>query len=248
MKKLSVLLALFLLLTACGQANERKEENGEKERVVELEVDAREESEKVTFVIQIENETEKEVTFEFPSSQLYEIIVHDENGEEVYRYSVGKMFMQAIHYETIEANGYREWKESWNYMKDGERVAPGEYDVTVEWKGNLKEGSTELVAEEDFDVPMKHPSIANVKVGHKEDHVIITGESITAGEEIHYVIEDGHNELAKGKVPIEAKDKWTPFTINVKKTELKSDRNKILLLYAKESKEPFIITIQEETK
>lgn len=241
MKKLSILFVLMLLLSACGQQNERQE--GETMPI--FTVDAREETEQVTFVLMMKNETEDEITFEFPSSQLYEITVLNDEGKEVYRYSTGKMFTQAIQTESISAKDVKVWEESWNYMYDGERVRRGEYTVKVEWKGFTKDGENELTATETFNVPSVHPSFSNVKVEKKDDSILITGEIKTAGKQGSFVIEDGHYELHKGTIPVDKQNEWTSFSISVLKEEIESDRKPYLLLYTEESKDPFIVTIDD---
>lgn len=244
MKKLSTLF-IALCLTACGLGNERQEgTNNEKEAPVQFLVDAMEATEEVRFVLTMKNKTDREVTFEFPSSQLYEIVVTNEEDVEVYRFSNGKMFTQAIHYETIDPSNYRKWSEVWNYMKDGERVPPGNYTVKAFWQGYAKDVPKDLVATEEFTIRSTHTSFKNVFVEEKNDWFIVTGKVKSSGSFMKYVVEDGHNELAKGKVEIKKINEWTSFTIKLNKKDLSPNRAIILLLYSMESDEPYIYPLK----
>ncbi|WP_243291310.1 BsuPI-related putative proteinase inhibitor [Bacillus sp. FJAT-47783] len=244
MKKLSALF-VALCLTACSVGNERQEGTiHEKEASVQFLVDAMEATEEVRFDLTMKNKTDQEITFEFPSSQLYEIIVTNEEGDDVYRYSNGKMFTQAIHYETINPSDYRTWTESWNYMKDGQRVPPGKYTVKAIWKGNAKDVPKQFVTKEKFTVPSAHPSIKDVVVKENDELFIVTGKVKTSGNVIKYVVEDGHDELAKGEVDITKENEWTSFAMKLNKKDLSSERAIILLLYSKESDEPYIFPLK----
>ncbi|WP_421381388.1 BsuPI-related putative proteinase inhibitor [Bacillus salacetis] len=53
------------------------------------------------FVYTVKNQTEKEVTFEFTSSQRYDYAVKDEEGKTVYLYSSTAAFMQVLGEETL---------------------------------------------------------------------------------------------------------------------------------------------------
>ncbi|WP_205207759.1 BsuPI-related putative proteinase inhibitor [Bacillus sp. P14.5] len=53
------------------------------------------------FVYTVKNQTEKEVTFEFTSSQRYDYAVKDASGETVFLYSSAAAFMQVLGTETL---------------------------------------------------------------------------------------------------------------------------------------------------
>jgi protein involved in sex pheromone biosynthesis len=98
-------------------------ENGE----LELKVDVNVTEHQVKFIITLANHSNEMKKLEFPTSQKYEIIVTDGNAQEVYRYSAGKMFTQAIEYALIKQGESVQWEEIWEYGNS----MPGDYEVEV---------------------------------------------------------------------------------------------------------------------
>ena len=88
-------------------------------------------NERVEFELLIKNNEETPLHFEFPTSQYYEITVTDQTGQEVYRYSKGRFFLQAL--QTIRIDPHQTFRkvESWNYKVNGKRVPAGQYTVTA---------------------------------------------------------------------------------------------------------------------
>jgi hypothetical protein len=87
--------------------------------------------EKVDFELLIKNNEESPLHFEFPSSQFYEITVTDQSGQEVYRYSKGRFFLQALQTIKIEPHQTYRKVENWDYKVNGRRVPAGQYTVTA---------------------------------------------------------------------------------------------------------------------
>lgn len=83
------------------------------------------------FELLIKNKGEASLQLEFPTSQYYEITVTDQSGNEVYRYSKGRFFLQALQNLKIEPLQTYRKIESWDYKVNGKRVPPGEYTVTA---------------------------------------------------------------------------------------------------------------------
>ncbi|MDQ0162410.1 BsuPI-related putative proteinase inhibitor [Bacillus alveayuensis] len=245
MKRFFIFFFILLIGAACGveKTKEKEHREGNREKIV-ITVDARESTDFVDFVLMVKNETEQEVEFEFPSSQKYEIVVTNDKEEELYRYSIGKMFTQALQYETVPPFHYLEFSERWNYMKDGERIPPGTYTVSVTWRGHEKGIETTLTAKEEMEVPKPHPSFRHVTIVEKEKQFTISGEVKTASRHIHYVVEDGHFELVKGKVFVTSSQEWTKFTLNILKEDVISKRPLMLLLYSEETNVPYRIPIK----
>ncbi|MCM3651169.1 BsuPI-related putative proteinase inhibitor [Metabacillus litoralis] len=109
--------------TIVKEERESNVENGE----LELKVDVNVTEHQAEFIITLANNSNEMKKLEFPTSQKYEIIVTDGNDQEVYRYSAGKMFTQAIEYALIKQGESVQWEEIWEY---GE-IMPGEYEVDV---------------------------------------------------------------------------------------------------------------------
>ncbi|HEX8244027.1 MAG TPA: BsuPI-related putative proteinase inhibitor [Longimicrobium sp.] len=66
----------------------------------------------VAFTLAVTNATRQPLTLEFRSGQSYDFAVAD-GGREVWRWSAGLMFTQALRSETLAAGETRTWRESW---------------------------------------------------------------------------------------------------------------------------------------
>jgi hypothetical protein len=70
---------------------------------------------------------------QFGSGQQYEIIVTNDKGEEVYRYSDGKMFTMALVYREIKPGEALRWQENWDLTdKNGEKLTSGNYKIEIQ--------------------------------------------------------------------------------------------------------------------
>ncbi|WP_191562339.1 BsuPI-related putative proteinase inhibitor [Metabacillus idriensis] len=155
MKKIAAIMFGLLFLVGCGQSSEKddsEEVSGNVEtKEVQFTVDVKESGENVQFEMTLKNNTEEEKNFEFRSGQKYDIIVLDKNGAEVYKYSKGRMFTQAIQYLNLLPGKSQTWQETWDLKSNGKKVDPGEYDVTVVLTGKA-EGVKTLQAKEKLTV------------------------------------------------------------------------------------------------
>ncbi len=118
---------------------------------VKLSVQAWENSESVKFIITLLNNTDSEKIFIFRTGQQYDIHVLNPEGKEVYRYSKGRFFTQAIEYVNFAPGEARKWEGTWDYKCDGKRVEPGEYIVLVNLVGK-EEGVKTPIAKDMFTV------------------------------------------------------------------------------------------------
>jgi hypothetical protein len=134
---------MIMVLFGCSGGNENtantlvEEKEGEvKVEIDELElmVDVNVLRNQAEFIITLINNSSETKKLEFSSSQKYEIIVTDQNNQEVYRYSDGKMFAQALESTIIKPAESVKWEEIW------EGIKPGEYEVEVSILSNDAEG------------------------------------------------------------------------------------------------------------
>ncbi|MRX73484.1 hypothetical protein GJU40_15175 [Bacillus lacus] len=236
------IIFVLCLMAGCSQSQEAEEVgNDVTENTVQLSVDAREDSEQVRFAIDLLNQTEEEVTFEFRSGMRYEIRVLNEDGKEVYRYSKGRMFTQAIEYVTLGPGESETYVETWNYQDEGSRVPEGNYKVFVTFTGEAA-GLDVLTAEEDFTIPPLHSSFRNVRVFQHDQHLEVTGDVNSSGNEFHYSIEDGHNEVVeKSSEAVPKKGEWASFSLQIPGNFSEHNRQLMLLLFNEEEK-PFHMT------
>lgn len=122
---LCVILFLFPF-SLKGEAN-----HGENDHSFQFSVTPIAGHEKVEFELLIKNTGDYPLSFEFPTSQYVEISVADSSGHEVYRYSKGRFFLQAL--QTIRIDPHQTFRkvEKWNYQVNGQRVPEGQYTVTA---------------------------------------------------------------------------------------------------------------------
>ena len=87
---------------------------------------------KVVFDFQLVNNFTQTRELQFSSGQQFEIIITNEKGKEVYRYSDGKAFTMALVYKSIKPGELLKWQDEWNMInKEGERLSSGEYQAKI---------------------------------------------------------------------------------------------------------------------
>ena len=176
--------------------------------------------EKVEFEILIKNERDYPLSLEFPSSQYFEISVADQSGLEVYRYSKGRFFLQAL--QTVKIDPHQTFRkiESWNYQVNGKRVPAGQYTVTAtllprKLNDQPLSSKQRVASQVKFNLPAENSVIRNVKVEGDKGNYLITGETKgSAG--IYYNVEDGHIEYITEKpIRTTGSQEWEHFKIEV---------------------------------
>lgn len=104
---------------------EVENENGKLDMQVDVDIIDRQ----AKIAITLTNHSNEIKKLEFPTSQKYEIIITDENNQEVYRYSEGKMFTQALEYAIIKQGESIKWEEIWDYSN--KEITPGVFEVQI---------------------------------------------------------------------------------------------------------------------
>lgn len=84
-----------------------------------------ESGEGVSLTLVVRNLSEEGRTLELASSQTYDFVAFEKDGEEVWRWSSGMMFTQVIGSVTIQARGSKVYKVSWSMAG----FQPGTYTV-----------------------------------------------------------------------------------------------------------------------
>ena len=86
----------------------------------------------IKFNFKLVNRSGKSHDLTFASGQIYEVVVTDRNGQEVYRYSDKTMFAQVIGAKTFAAGEFLSGQVLWD-MKDksGQLLPPGRYNVQI---------------------------------------------------------------------------------------------------------------------
>ncbi|MFD2216335.1 BsuPI-related putative proteinase inhibitor [Metabacillus endolithicus] len=151
--RLAFFILVIFFLTGCSLEDRSEAEsivpetevkevkNGE----LDLNVSIFSEKQTIKFIITLMNNTNEMKKIEFPTSQKYEIVIKNKKGEEVYRYSKGKMFTQAIETALIKSGESMEWEEIWEYST----LSPGVYtaEITI-----LAPDTVKLKKEESFQI------------------------------------------------------------------------------------------------
>ena len=86
--------------------------------------------EPISMTLAITNCEDETVRRVYASGQQYDFVVSDDQQREVWRWSHGKVFTQAIQETTFEPGETVTYTEVWDQSSnDAEQVAPGHYDV-----------------------------------------------------------------------------------------------------------------------
>jgi hypothetical protein len=67
----------------------------------------------VKFAFHVTNNAARRVELVFPSGQTHDVVVMDSLGREVWRWSEGRMFTQAIQNRVLEANETLTYQAAW---------------------------------------------------------------------------------------------------------------------------------------
>ncbi|MFN8570756.1 MAG: BsuPI-related putative proteinase inhibitor [Gemmatimonadaceae bacterium] len=67
----------------------------------------------VEFVLHVTNKAQKRLELTFPSGQTYDVTVLDSLGREVWRWSEGRMFTQALQNKVLEADETMSVQAEW---------------------------------------------------------------------------------------------------------------------------------------
>lgn len=100
---------------------------------------------KVVFDFELTSNYTETKTLQFGSGQQYEIVITDEKGEEVYRYSDGKFFTMALIYKDINPGESIKWQEEWDMTnKDGEKLTSGKYKAEISIMAALEQNEEKI--------------------------------------------------------------------------------------------------------
>ncbi|MBT2659903.1 BsuPI-related putative proteinase inhibitor [Bacillus sp. ISL-45] len=236
MRKVGLMIILLLIAVAPALAI-----GEEKQSPVNLEysfyIDPIAGPEKAEFEIVLQNQGSTELSFEYPTSQKYEITVLDANKKKVYQYSEGKSFAQAFETLNLKPQEKMKWVEKWDYTSSGKRVPEGEYTVTAQLKATSVNGKPVgdkklLTDTKTMYIPAENPVFKGVVSEGGKGNYKIMGDARPINGKFYYTVEDGHNQLiAETEVVPDAKyPHWKPFTLEVSIPESKLPQNGSVIL------------------
>jgi hypothetical protein len=189
--------------------------------------------ENAEFTMFLKNEGEIPLNFEFPTSQLVEIIVRNSLGEEVYRYSKGRLFLQAFQTVLIDPQKTFQRTVRWNYLYNGKRVPEGEYTVTASFRptrlnNEQIQNRENLSVTQKMLIPNENPTFYQIKTEGSGGHYVVTGK--THAVAFYYTVEDGHNEYGDEK-QIKMLENNPSFRLEIQIPVEKLPRKGSLILY-----------------
>lgn len=236
MRKVSLLIILLLMAVAPALAiGEENQTSGKAE--FSFYINPIGGPEKAEFEVVLQNQGNTELSFEFPTSQKYEISVLDANKKKVYQYSKGKSFAQAFETLTLKPQEKMKWMEGWDYSTAGKRAQEGEYTVTAQLKAisvNGKPiGDKELLTDtKTMYIPGENPVFKGVRSEGSKGNYKIVGESRPINGKFYYTAEDGHYQLIPETevVPDTKYPEWKPFSLEISIPEKKLPQNGSVIL------------------
>ncbi|MDF0726989.1 BsuPI-related putative proteinase inhibitor [Cytobacillus sp. S13-E01] len=248
MKRFFLLFIMsILVVTGCTIETTKQQEQGEgkmeqEQNALEFlntSVDIQTTTQSATLLIALKNTGEKDITLTFTSGQMFEIVINDESGNEMYRYSIDKMFTMAIKDLILKPGEKKVWQEKWDYKtQTGESVEPGNYKAIVSVVASKVNGisatsSKKLKAEKEFTVPQHSNAFRNIKVTGEDGFYHVTGEARVFEASFFYSVEDGHNYVIPETVQTarEGAPTWSKFEIAINITKDKLPQNGVLLIH-----------------
>ena len=88
--------------------------------------------ERIIMVLDITNEGQQPLTRRYTSGQMYDFVVRDSLGQEVWRWSDGKGFTEAIEHQVFEAGETVFYRVEWNQVDNAsEQIPPGSYTISA---------------------------------------------------------------------------------------------------------------------
>ncbi|MEN9508021.1 MAG: hypothetical protein RLZZ621_584 [Gemmatimonadota bacterium] len=124
------LIAAAGLAFACGPqtpnpvANVRPRAGGDRGLVSHVMVDTA--GGAVRFAIEVLNDSRKRVELAFPDGRTHDFAVYDTTGREVWRWSAGRLFTQAMQNRLLDARDAAVFDEQWS------EPAPGRYTLVAQ--------------------------------------------------------------------------------------------------------------------
>ena len=124
------LIAAAGLAFACGPqtpnpvANVRPRAGGDRGLVSHVMVDTA--GGAVRFAIEVLNDSRKRVELAFPDGRTHDFAVYDTTGREVWRWSTGRLFTQAMQNRLLDARDAAVFDEQWS------EPAPGRYTLVAQ--------------------------------------------------------------------------------------------------------------------
>lgn len=236
MKKWLFLLLILLVITACNSNNDQQEtkpdetespneeENTDNQTeevfsdlVIDTKLNVQQTNQKLLFDIQLLNQTDSKHEVTFNSGQKFDVFVEDQSGQELYRYSEGKMFTQAIEKVVLKGGEKISWQDEWELPEElnAETLTVTAKVKVSKFNGKEVTDQSKVTAEQT--VRIGNNAFRNVKVTGNGGNYVIQGEARVFEGVFYYAVEDGHEYVIdETKVNVsEGAPTWSTFEITV---------------------------------
>jgi hypothetical protein len=127
--RLGTLLAAALFVGACAGSGEHDEPgmNLGEDPDVAASMEVKVSGDSVRLILHVTNSGVEPVRLSFPTSQRYDFVIETPEGDEVWRWSDGMSFLQALSQETLAPGDSWDMEAVWDPgEREGEFVATGE--------------------------------------------------------------------------------------------------------------------------
>lgn len=229
MRTLYLIFFLILLCLSAQLSPIYGKETREAEKVSFF-IDANATSDKITFEIVLRNESDDLLNIEFPTSQLYDIVLKNKEGKEVFQLSEEKAFTQVLTNIQLQPGKVVRWEDTW----ESHGLPEGEYSVYAKLKAkrfNHQEVNV-ITDSRRIQVPSENQVFRNVKVKGEKGSYQVEGKACTTSDNIYYTVEDGHNQQVE-ETELRLKNgssKCKPFVIEVTVPVAELPQNGTLIL------------------
>jgi Intracellular proteinase inhibitor/Immunoglobulin-like domain of bacterial spore germination len=241
------MICILFLISGCsvadGEETIKKPVTGEGDVMIGTSVNVETKPDQAVFHMTVTNQSNKEKELLFNSGQKFELIITNQSGEKVYRFSEGKMFTQALEMVRLKVGESKTWDTSWDYKKNGKRVPSGKYVAVITIVASQIDGKKikkdQLQATTDVIVPDENTAFRNVKVEGQSGKYKVTGEARVFEGSFHYTVDDGHNYIIDEQVAHvkQGAPEWSPFELNLSIQSEKWPENGTLTLHLYERSE-----------
>ncbi|SEN13899.1 Intracellular proteinase inhibitor [Mesobacillus persicus] len=199
-------------------------------------IDANATPKKITFEIVLRNESDALLNIEFPTSQIYDIVLKDKDGKEVFHLSEEKSYAQVLKHVQLDLGKAIRWEET----LESHGLPEGEYEVYAELKAkriNTHEAGA-ITDKKRIQIPPDHPVFKNVQVRGEKGSYQVEGKACTTNENTFYTVEDGHNQqIGETKLRLQngpSECKSFVLQVSVPVNELPQNGSLILNLYERD--------------
>jgi Intracellular proteinase inhibitor len=107
------MLSVALVLAGCAGSTGEVSGDGAVGEDVAATVEVKVQEDSVRLLLHVTNTGDRGIEFRFPTSQRHDFVVRDEGGVEVWRWSEGMMFLQAISRATLAPGETWDFEGAW---------------------------------------------------------------------------------------------------------------------------------------